>query len=79
MHNKQTYAKLIREWLNSEWKRLNKGKVGGSTIPFDKEKHMPLLTPRSKHSFVNIVNFWMNAPPNLFIAMDFSSISRQWM
>lgn len=42
------YANHIRKWLNSEWKRLGMGKVRNSTIPFDKDVHMPLLAPTSK-------------------------------
>ena len=52
MHQKQTYAKLIRQWLNCEWKRLGKGKVGNSTVPFD-NRNMPLLTPKSKAHILN--------------------------
>lgn len=29
MHNKHVYAKRIRQWLNSEHRRLGRGEVGG--------------------------------------------------
>ena len=47
MHSKNMYAKHIRKWLNFEWKRLGKGKVGGNIQPFANES-MPSLSPRSK-------------------------------
>jgi len=45
MHNKNTYARHIRDWLNCEWKRLGKGKVGDRSAPFTKEG-MTLTSPK---------------------------------
>jgi len=41
------YAKHIRKWLNFEWKRLGKGKVGGNIQPFVNNS-MPSISPKSK-------------------------------
>ena len=49
MHNRGSYAKHIRKWLNCEWKRLGKGRVGGKIDPFDKA--MLLRSPKSKLFF----------------------------
>ncbi|KAL7551587.1 hypothetical protein ACHAWF_014773, partial [Thalassiosira exigua] len=45
MHSKNIYARHIRKWLNSEWKRLKKGKVDGHDEPFDHET-IRLRSPR---------------------------------
>ena len=50
MHSKNMYAKHIRKWLNFEWKRLGKGKVGGNIKPFANDS-MPSISPKSK-SFI---------------------------
>ena len=47
MHSKNMYAKHTRKWLNFEWKRLGKGKVGGNIEPFYPNS-MPSLSPKSK-------------------------------
>ena len=51
MHSKNMYAKHIRKWLNFEWKRLGKGKVGGNIDPFYPNS-MPSLSPESKAFYV---------------------------
>ena len=48
-HNGNTYGKSIRNWLNSEWKRIRECKATG---PFN-EKSMPMIIPEGK--FVQLV------------------------
>jgi len=57
MHDKDQYTDQIRKWLNKEWKRLKKGKVGNSRDPFVENENMPLITPTSKFRIVFIIVF----------------------
>ena len=50
MHSKAFYARHIRTWLNSEWKRLGKGEVDGEVQPYH-EDTMILLSPQSELSW----------------------------
>jgi len=64
MHSKDMYAKHIREWLNFEWKRLEKGEVEGFCVksglvvsiddPFQ-DATMRLVSPKGKHSFLFVL------------------------
>lgn len=76
MHNKQTYAKLIRQWLNCEWKRLGKGKVGNITVPFD-HRNMPLLTPKSKAHILNYCYRYLFSSSSDCVLLPFASVPYQ--
>jgi Ulp1 family protease len=54
MHNKHVYAKHIRQWLNSEHRRLGHGEVGGMIDPFTR-KSMPVVAPKSM--YINYIRF----------------------
>ena len=61
MHHTETYANLLYNWLNLEWKRLGKGTVENITDPFGRES-MPFITPKSTYwvSYYSIfVNFYI--------------------
>ena len=49
-HNPAIYAEHVREWLNFEWKRLDKGEVDGEVQPYH-EDTMILLSPQSELSW----------------------------
>ena len=54
MHNKHVYANHIRQWLNSEHRRLGRGNVGGRLDPFTR-KSMPVVAPKSM--YINSIRF----------------------
>ena len=54
MHNKHIYAKHIRQWLNSEHRRLERGEVRGRIDPFTR-KSMPVVAPKSM--YINSIRF----------------------
>jgi hypothetical protein len=57
IHDGEECAAPIRDWLNSEWKRLKMGKVGNNKTPFINKLNMPMLTPTSKFRMVIVINF----------------------
>ena len=48
MHNKYVYAKHIRQWLNSEHRRLGRGEVIGRTDPFTHDC-IRVVSPKSTY------------------------------
>ena len=48
VHNKSYYAKHIRQWLNSEHKRLGREKVGDRSDPFDCQS-IPMASPEGMY------------------------------
>ena len=49
LHDKHVYAKYIRQWLNSEHKRLGHGNVGGRVDPFMHDS-IRVVSPKSKYA-----------------------------
>lgn len=58
-HDKLVYARLVREWLNSEWMRLDKGN-GAETGPFTPTE-MKSISPKSKHTLFTYVPLPLHA------------------
>jgi hypothetical protein len=64
MHNKHVYAKRIRQWLNSEHRRLGRGEVGGRIDPFGYDNQfIPVVSPKSK--YFNSICFIFTMASNL--------------
>jgi hypothetical protein len=57
IHDGEQCAAPIRDWLNSEWKRLDMGKGGNNKTPFINNLNMPMLTPKSKFRIVIVIHF----------------------
>ncbi len=51
MHNKNDYARPVRNWLNYAWTRLGHVKIGHNSSPFDADS-LPLVSPNSR--------FWLH-------------------
>lgn len=60
MHNKNVYAKHIRQWLNSEHRRLERGEVGGIIDTFTHDS-IPVVSPKSTYfnSICFILHNWV--------------------
>ena len=80
MHNKHVYAKHIRQWLNSEHRRLGRGEVGGMIDPFTHDC-IRVVSPKSTY-FNLFVLFHYGVKP--FITSNLSNLlssptPRKWM
>jgi hypothetical protein len=73
MHNKHVYAKHIRQWLNSEHRRLGRGEVGGISDPFD--NHIPVVSPKSK--YFNSILFYYSLRGLTFYHISFVKCTLQ--
>lgn len=61
MHNKNVYAKHIRQWLNSEHRRLGRGEVGDRVDPFTHDS-VQVVSPKSM--YFNSICFIIHNGPN---------------
>jgi hypothetical protein len=61
IHDGEESAAPIRDWLNSEWKRLKMGKMGKSKTPSINKLNMPMLTPTGKFRMVIVINFRLHS------------------
>ena len=74
MHNKNVYAKKIRQWLNFEHRRHGRGEVGGKIDPFDDES-IPVISPKS--TYFNSIFFIFTLETNLLSLLTLSNLLLQ--
>ena len=78
IHEGEECAAPIRDWLNSEWKRLGMGNGGNHNTSFINNLNMPMLTPRGKFQIVIVIHFRLHTLPipKLFV-FHISSTAKQ--
>lgn len=75
-HRKKKISKLVRKWLNSEWRRIHSTEeAAAGSGPFASEEYFRLLDPKSKWSSVPSIQYC--ALERSFSFSLTSSLSRQ--
>jgi len=62
MHDSDKYQIYLRSWLNSEWKRLGREKIGKANMsPFLMRRKMRLMTfkGKPKQMFLPIAKYYL--------------------
>ena len=50
-HDSDGYSLIVRNWLNDEWRRLKRGKIGKVTAPFS-SRRMGIMKPKGKKVYM---------------------------
>ena len=50
-HNSDGYSLIVRNWLNDEWRSLNRGKIGKVTAPFS-SRRMGIMKAKGKKVYM---------------------------